>query len=95
MKKKKEENFKNLTIKFEDMKIRDNKHDFRLFLHFISSICDNYYHSPTFISKIEITLQHYKEVNKNYNTNSGIFNIFKNNKRILLFLIKEKYFITF
>ena len=46
-----EENFKNLKIKFEYMKIRDNKHDLRLFLHFISSISNNYYGNANFFQQ--------------------------------------------
>ena len=85
-----EESFNNLKIKFENMKIRDNKHDFRLFLHLISSISDNHFRSPTFLDKIERVLQHFKDDIKNYYSNSEIFNIFSQNKRILLFLIKEE-----
>lgn len=85
-----EENFKNLENQFEDMKIRDNKHELRLFLHFISSICDNYCRNSTFFDKIERILKLFKDNIKKHYSNSDIFNIFQNNKRILLFLIKEK-----
>ena len=89
-----EENFKKLKIKFENMKIRDNKHDFRLVLHFISSICDNYCRSPSIFDKIERILQLFKADIKNYYTNSEIFSIFKQNTRLLLFLIKEEIIIV-
>ena len=85
-----EKNLNNLNIKFEDMKIRNNKHDLRLLLHFISSLCDNYYRSPTFYIKIERILQIFKDEIKKFYLNSEIFNIFKQNKRILLFLINEQ-----
>ena len=85
-----EENFQLLQIKFEDTKIRDNKQDLRLFLHFISNICNNYFHGPTFFFKIEQTIRFFKDNIKKYYSNSEIFNIFKENKRIILFLINEK-----
>ena len=86
-----EENFNNLKVIFEDMKIRDNKHDLSLLLHFISSISDNYYCFPSFFDKMERTLGHFKDEIKKYYSNFEIFNIFNQNKRILLFLIKEEF----
>ena len=83
-----EENLNNLRIEIENIKIRDNKHDLSLFLHFISSICDNYCRDITFISKIKRTLQLFKDYFKKFYSNTEILNIFNKNKQILIFLIK-------
>ena len=63
-------------------------------MYFISSICNNYYRIPSFFSKIERTLHFFKANIKKYYSNSEIFNVFKDNKRIILFLIKEKIMIV-
>lgn len=84
------EKFRSLNLILEDIKIRDNKNDLRLFLHHIASVCANNHRGKNFFSKIECVLQIFKEELKKYYTNSEIFNIFKGDKRILLFLIKEK-----
>ena len=44
------ENGENAEDTFNNLNIGD-EHDFKLFLHFISSIFDNYYHGPTFFAK--------------------------------------------
>ena len=82
------ENFKLKDI-FEDLKIGDNKHEFRLVLHFISSISENHFREPAFFDKIERSLRYFKDDIKNYYSNLEIFNIFSQNKRIILFFIKE------
>ena len=84
-----EENFDNFKIILDNLKILDNKHEFRLILHLISSICDNHFRGPTFFDKIERTIKYFKDHINNYYSNSEIFSFFKQNKRILLFLIKE------
>ena len=85
-----DENFNNLKIKFEDMKIQNNKHDLQMVLYFISNICANHFRCPTFFDKIERILQYFKaDIKKNY-SNSEIFKIFEQNKRILLLLIKDE-----
>ncbi|KAK8841567.1 hypothetical protein M9Y10_027191 [Tritrichomonas musculus] len=85
-----EENFQNLCFKLENNKIRDNKHQFRLFLHHIASICVNHHRGQNFFGKVERVLQLFKDDIQKFYTNSEIFNIFEGDKRILLFLIEEK-----
>ena len=85
-----EEKFYNLSRILEDKKIRDNKHNLRLFLHHIASVCAHHPHSKNFFSKIERVIQIFKDDIKNYYINPEIFTVFKKNKRILLFLIEEK-----
>ena len=78
-----EENLNNLKIKITDMKILDNKHDFNFFIYFISYICSNYCHNPTFYIKIEQTLQFFKEDKKG--EKSQIIGRYKQN---LFYIIK-------
>lgn len=84
-----EKRFINFTIILQDQKIKENPNDLRLFLHMISSITNNHCrtHIDEFFEKILISLKY--EL-KQFYSNKTLFNIFKNNKRILLFLIKEK-----
>ncbi|KAK8883532.1 hypothetical protein M9Y10_042626 [Tritrichomonas musculus] len=84
------ENFNDLIDYFNKQNIKDNKHELKSLLHLISKIADNHQRAHDFFSKIEqiIKLFH-KEINK-YFSNFCVFNIFKNNKRILLFLLREK-----
>ncbi|KAK8841639.1 hypothetical protein M9Y10_026579 [Tritrichomonas musculus] len=85
-----DEQFQILKDIFNDTKIKDNIFEFLSLLHLISKIADNFHRSPAFICKIERILRFFKEDIKKYFSNSEIFNIFKKNKRILLFLIEEK-----
>ena len=85
-----EENFLNFQKSFQENKIGDDKHEFKLLLHFIASISDNHYRESNFFDKIEKILINFQEEIKNNYSNKEIFNIFKNNKRILLFLIEQK-----
>ena len=85
-----EENFQNLSLIINDQKIQSNKHDLRLFLHFLSTFSNHHHRGPNFFDKIERILQFLKEEILNQFTNQEIFKIFVENKRILLFLIEEK-----
>ena len=84
-----EENLLFLKDKFNNSKISDNQYDLLSFLHLICTIGNNFHHFSNFFSKIERILLFFKEDIKKYFSNSEIFNIFKNNKRILLFLIEQ------
>ena len=82
-----EENLQNFQKIINEVKIEDDKHQLKIVLNILSKISNSHYRSSNFISKIEKILQLFKEsLSKNF-TNSEIFNIFKNNKRILLFRI--------
>ena len=59
-------------------------------LHLISKIGNNYHSFANFFSKIERILLFFKEDIPKYFSNSEIFNIFKSNKKILLFLIEQQ-----
>ena len=85
-----EENLDNLNnIIFDEIKAHDNIHELRLIMHLITKIANNFHRETNFFEKIENILQLFKEKMQKHLSNSQIFNIFKSNKRILLFLIEE------
>ena len=81
------ENFINLV---STQQIINDEHEFNELIQLINSIADNHQRVPNFISKIERVLRHFKQDLQKYFSNSEIFDIFKDNKRILLFLLEEK-----
>ena len=85
-----ETSFQNLINYFDDQKISNNKPEFKTVLHLISKITDNHHRKSDYFSKIEQILKRYQENIKSSFTNFDIFNIFKSNKRVLLFLFEEK-----
>ena len=87
---KSEENLLIFKDKYNNLKISDSKYDILTLLHLISEIGNNCHRFPNFFDKIEKILQFFKEDIKKYFPNSKIFNIFKSNKRILLFLIEQQ-----
>ena len=56
----------------------------------MSNISNNHYHSKSFFEKLKKIIVYFKTIIKEKNTELDIFNLFKNNKRIILFLIEEK-----
>ena len=84
-----DEKFQNLIRLLKETKIQDCEHELRLFLHMLVEVSNNHYRGPNFFNKIEQILQFFKDDIKMY-SNKEIFNIFKSNKRILLYLIEEK-----
>lgn len=80
----------NLINFINDHNIAKNNQDFRIFLHLISEISANYNRSRRSFDRIEPLLKHYLSDIKNQFQNFDIFNIFKDNKLILLLLFKEK-----
>ncbi|KAK8864101.1 hypothetical protein M9Y10_011797 [Tritrichomonas musculus] len=87
---KSEENLIIFKDNYNNLKISDSKYDILTLLHLISEIGNNCHRFPNFFDKIEKILQFFKEDIKKYFPNSKIFNIFKSNKRILLFLIEQQ-----
>ena len=83
-------NFEILEDKFKNSKICENKYDFLSLLHLISKIVNNFHRVPDIFIKIEKILHFFNDDIKKYFSNSEIFNIFKSNKRILLFLIEQQ-----
>ena len=85
-----DEKFNNFKQIIDNLKICEQQHKFRVLLRMIAKISKNHHRYPNLISKIEQILTFYKDdITKKF-TNFDIFNIFKSNKRILLFLLNEK-----
>ena len=81
--------FQNANI-INDLEIIQNKYELKLFLHLISQISANHHRGNNFFTKIETFLKIYEDDIKENFSDFSIFNIFRNNKRILLFLFEEK-----
>ena len=89
-----EENFESMTKIFKDQKINNDRNKLKMLLRLIAGIIDNHYRVNNFFTKVERILLVFKKDIKNFYTNWEIFNIFKSNKRILLFFFQQK-IITF
>ena len=87
-------NFTQLMEIINMQKILDDKNEFTLFLYLINTIAQNHQRNDEFFGRIEQILNQIKESIKQTYSNLEIFNIFKENKRILLYLI-ESAIITF
>lgn len=81
--------YQNLIEECEKQKIRENRNELTLFLHLISKISKNHHRNSDFSAKIEKIIKLFEESIKTKFTNSEIFNFFKNNKSLLLFLLKQ------
>lgn len=80
----------NIVKIFKNPNFTDDKENFQLVITMISRIAKNHRQSINFNQKIEQIILLFKEdLHKNF-SNFEIFNIFKKNKRILLFLFNEK-----
>lgn len=88
-----DEDYRKLLMIFDNLKILDDKHTLNLLLHLISRISNNHHRGADFFNKIDKILQHFKESIKKFYSNYELFNIFKDNKRILLLLIEGNLFI--
>ena len=84
------ENFQNLEDIFINTRISNSRYNFLSLLHLITKIGNNHHRFSSFFSKIEKILQFFKEDIKKYFSNSQLFNIFKSNKKILLYLIEQQ-----
>lgn len=85
-----EEDFQKLNYAILQNQIEAKKHDFSLFLSMLMKICNNHKRSKYFFQKIEqLLIYHTNSIRKQF-SNIEIFNLFRSNKRILLFLIESK-----
>ena len=85
-----EENFHDLQQIFIDHKISESKQLIISILHLITDIANNCYRGANFFDKLfQIILIFQDQIKQNF-LNFEIFNIFKSNKRLLLFFIEEK-----
>ena len=85
-----EEIFQDLIKVINKQQIREIKLALRSLLHLISIISINYHRTPDFFTKIDKILSDLSnEIRDNF-TNTEIFQIFKQSKRVLLFLIQNE-----
>ena len=86
----KEENYENLLAILKDEQVITDRIEFKMFLLLLVNILNYHFRDSFFINKIEQILQYYsKEIQKHF-TIDEIFQIFKKNKLLLLFLIENK-----
>ena len=48
-----EENYQNLLLKFDEKKIKDDQHDFKIFLYLLVKVANNHKRDSTFFERIE------------------------------------------
>ena len=85
-----DELFQNLKQIFDEIKLNEDEHKLMSLLRLLLKIANNHHRDCNFFDKIEKIIQIFHNDIKKYYSNSEIFNIFKSNKRILLFLIEQK-----
>ena len=85
-----EENYDNFIKLTTDQKIIEDRYKLKSLLQLINSISNNHQRVYNFVYKIEQILVHFKKDITKFFTNSEIFKIFCENKRIILSLIQEK-----
>ena len=85
-----EENYEVFVKTITEQKINEDIYQLKSVFQLINKIGCNHQRCYRFINKIEAVLKHFKKDMLQYFTNSEIFEIFKDNKRILLFLFQEK-----
>lgn len=85
-----EENFEVLTDTLKDQKIGNSKQETKFVLMLLLRIVNNHHRCLDFYDKIKVILQHFQKEIINFFSNSEIFDIFKSDKRILLYLIESK-----
>lgn len=85
-----ENEFKKLIILFQDIKIKENKRKLMSLLYLIAKISDNHHRMLHFFDKIEKIIKYFSKELTMYFSNYELFTMFKNNKRLLLFLFESK-----
>lgn len=85
-----EENFENIIQSIKNKQILNEKNELKSILYLISNIANNHKRSTLFNNKIEKVIKYCQQPISNLLSNKEIFDIFSENKRILLYLIKEK-----
>ncbi|KAK8845749.1 hypothetical protein M9Y10_020667 [Tritrichomonas musculus] len=70
--------------------IKNDRFKLKGFLHLITKISNNHQRTKDFWAKIETIIIFFKNEIHNYFSDEEIFNIFHSNKRITLFIFKEK-----
>ena len=79
-----------LTDYLTDIYIHKNKEDLKLFFHLIVQMSNHYFRCKDFFVKINKILTEFQTYMVQYFSNYEIFNIFKSNMKILLYLFESK-----
>ena len=82
--------FQDLTNQINVLQYQKDKSEFKLILTLINKVSKNIHRFPLFLDKIKRFLSFYEEYIIQTFTNQEIYNIYKNNKRILLLLIEMR-----
>ena len=82
-------NYQRLIDEIDNQQIRENYYEIELFLRLIVQISNNHHRLPNFFNKIEKILKYFFECMQTF-TNLELFELFKSNKSIVLFLIENK-----
>ena len=85
-----DQNFKDLINIIQTQKIQENRAEFKLLLILIANVSNNHFRSPNFFDKIKKITTYLIDDMKRHLTNEEIFNIFKGNKQLILYFIKNK-----
>ena len=86
--------YKNLISDIQKCNITENKNEFQLFLNLLTVISNNHHRCSDFFIKIDQILSFLNQKIKRTFSNLEIFNIFKCSKRLLLFFIKNDFFVN-
>ena len=81
--------YENFIFIIENDGALDDRCELTALLHLILEVSNNYKRSPHFFDRIEEILNYLSETIEQTYSNNEIFNIFKSNKRILLFLFES------
>ncbi|KAK8889590.1 hypothetical protein M9Y10_034341 [Tritrichomonas musculus] len=81
--------YENFIFIIENDGALDDRCELTALLHLILEVSNNYKRSPHFFDRIEEILNYLSEIIEQTYSNNEIFNIFKSNKRILLFLFES------
>lgn len=82
--------FESLEKVLQNNQIKENVVELKATLHLVVKISNNHHRSPTFFTKIEKIIKFLQSSILENFPNFEIFSIFQRNKRLLLFLFKEK-----
>lgn len=82
-----EENYQNFINSFSNLNIPKDYYEIKSIINLIQKIANNHHRSQSFFTKIEQVLIHIHQ--RNFFKEIKVFNICKNNKRLLLFLIQN------
>lgn len=85
-----EDDFQNINKIFEEQNVKEDRHKLKELLHLIIHISSNHRRNALFFKKIERIILIFKDIMTNFYSVEDLFNIFKNNKRMLLFLFREE-----